>query len=376
MSNLNWEHLLKQIFTLILAAGFSATLQAQDLMWAGDLRYRIEQKDAGEKDGTDPDPDLRHRIRARLGATAKPNENLTLGFRIATGPTNSATTTNETLSGGFSKKAAVIDLAYFAYSPVPEAQIHAGKMKPVFLSAAQSDLVWDTDLTPEGVMATYEAGMGSVTLIPQVGHLLIVDRAGKDDANLGVGSLGVRYFTDSLKVLVAGSLYSFSKLKDFPVVDAKGNSTATTPDPDDETGVKTLSVYTEKYDVQDIYLQVNTAAASLPLAVFANAIANPKADENNKGSLYGFKIGEAKTENTWAVAYNYRKLESDATVGFLTDADIAGGGTGVEGSKIQLTWAFNNNLNASLTYFDAKKIISEDVKQDVDTTQVDFVASF
>ncbi|MGE0173083.1 MAG: putative porin [Oligoflexales bacterium] len=365
---------MKRILTLILVTGFSPAVNAQDLAWSGDLRYRMEQKDFGEKGGTDPDADLNHRIRARFGVTAKPTTNLSLGFRIATGKAETATSTNQTLTGDFSKKPAMIDLAYFTLQPVPEAQVTAGKMKLLFLSSAQSDLVWDTDVTPEGLMTTYEANLGTVSLIPQVGHFLIADRAGKDDANMGMGGLGVRVSTDSFKLLFAGSLYSFSNLKGFEA-DAKGNSTDEVT-PDGTKPDETIDLYAEKYEVQDLYLQVSTAFGSIPVTVFANAITNSKVDEENKGSLFGLKVGEAKGDVPWAVAYNYRKLESDATIGALTDADIGGGGTGVEGSKFQFQWAFNNNLTSSLTFFDAKKTVATNVTQDVDTYHLDFVASF
>ena len=116
---------------------------ADTLVFKGDLRYRYESiEEEGKVDRT------RNRIRARIGAEAKPSDEVTVGLRLSTAQDNDPVSSNQTLGEGFSRKDIFLDLAYLDYHPaaVKGLSLIGGKMENPF--ARVSDLVWDGDLNP------------------------------------------------------------------------------------------------------------------------------------------------------------------------------------------------------------------------------------
>ena len=76
----------------------SAQISADTVKFGADLRYRHELIEAEGKDQRN-----RERIRARLNMTARLNDEVILGFQIASG-TDNPVSSNQTLDGGFSSK--------------------------------------------------------------------------------------------------------------------------------------------------------------------------------------------------------------------------------------------------------------------------------
>ena len=113
----------------------------------GDLRYRHEWKD----DESQADDRNRHRIRARIGIYGKVNDEVDLGFRLASGNTSTPTSTNQDLDTAFSSKNIWLDLAYFDYHPaaVEGLKVLGGKIKDPYFRAGKSNLMFDSDVNPE-----------------------------------------------------------------------------------------------------------------------------------------------------------------------------------------------------------------------------------
>ena len=101
----------------------------------------------------------RDRIRARLGADAKCNDNLKvwMGLTTAEGTTGTGNpvSLNDTLTGGESKKSVFLDYAYLDYNVLGDNpnEIHgiAGKMKNPFITMPD-DLVFDPNLDARSVL--------------------------------------------------------------------------------------------------------------------------------------------------------------------------------------------------------------------------------
>ncbi|MFA5252940.1 MAG: putative porin, partial [Phycisphaerae bacterium] len=125
----------------------------ENVKLSGDLRYRHESIDS-QADGDWRAGQNRHRIRARLGLDAKINDDWDVAFRIASGSADPVST-NQTLEDGFSSKAIWLDLAYFTWHPSSrkELKVYGGKMRNPFFRAGDNQLIWDDDLTPEGIAA-------------------------------------------------------------------------------------------------------------------------------------------------------------------------------------------------------------------------------
>lgn len=92
----------------------------------------------------------RTRLRLRFGATAKISDNVSAGFRIATGSSSGPTSTNQTLGQGFNKYSLVLDRGYITLKPTQWLSLTGGRIANPFFS---TDLVWADDLNFEGVAA-------------------------------------------------------------------------------------------------------------------------------------------------------------------------------------------------------------------------------
>lgn len=102
----------------------------------------------------------RFRIRARFGAQLDLEDGFTFGIRIATGETNTPTSTNQSLGaanggqgGNFSKYAIWLDRAFVRYEiggkPGADFAVNLGRMDNPFFSP--SEIVWDDDVGFDGL---------------------------------------------------------------------------------------------------------------------------------------------------------------------------------------------------------------------------------
>ena len=119
--------------------------------FSGDVRLRGEPFFGGP---TDQSLDrARARVRARFNATADLGDQFRAGITLASGDINDPTTTNQTLTGFYARKAVALDQAFVEYTP--------SGFKPLTLTAGKfrypwynTELTWDKDLNPEGAGET------------------------------------------------------------------------------------------------------------------------------------------------------------------------------------------------------------------------------
>jgi hypothetical protein len=116
-----------------------------NLSFSGDVRVRYEPFFGG----TLAQDRHRERIRLRFNAIAKFSDELTGGLTLASGDEIDPISTNQTLTGFFTRKAIGIDRAFVQYNP--------GWWKPLTLTGGKfaytwyrTELTWDNDLNPEG----------------------------------------------------------------------------------------------------------------------------------------------------------------------------------------------------------------------------------
>ena len=98
--------------------------------------------------------------------------------------------------------------------------------------------------------------------------------------------------------------------------------------------------------------QIDLDTGRLPLSIFGNYIVNTEAEtDGDTGFLVGFSLGKAKAPGSFAVGYNYRDLEADATVGAYADSDVFGGGTNGRGHEVALAYQLTEALQLAGTAF-------------------------
>src|SRR5207245_7741353 len=128
----------------------------------GDVRYRHEGfYHQPHPKGAVVTARNRERIRARLGVRVAFSDELSATIRGASGNPDDPISTNETLTGNFSRKHFNLDWAYLTFTPGRSFGIRPGAVSfnagkfpnPIF---RVGEMVFDEDLSPEGASETFQ----------------------------------------------------------------------------------------------------------------------------------------------------------------------------------------------------------------------------
>jgi Putative porin len=121
------------------------------ISFSGDVRLRAEPFFGGPSDGSLDR--ARGRVRARFNATANLGQEFRAGLTLASGDVNDPTTTNQTLTGFYTRKAVALDQAFVEYTPkeFKALTVVGGKFRYPWYN---TELTWDKDLNPEGAAET------------------------------------------------------------------------------------------------------------------------------------------------------------------------------------------------------------------------------
>jgi len=117
------------------------------ISFSGDVRLRGEPFFGGPSDQSLDR--VRARVRARFNAVADLGEQFRAGISLASGDINDPTSTNQTLTGFYARKAIALDQAFVAYTPnqFKALTLTGGKFRYPWYN---TELTWDKDLNPEG----------------------------------------------------------------------------------------------------------------------------------------------------------------------------------------------------------------------------------
>ena len=351
----------------------------QKLAWAaktqfkGDVRFRQETvKIQGESNNGGRDKD-RQRIRARLGAYTEINNQVDTGIRIATGSSDDARSTNQDQDNYFNKKSIWLDLGYIDYHPDQIKNLHVigGKMLQPWVS--MGDIIWDSDINPEGLALTYKYPLGSsAELFGSLGNYNLKDNVDGDgvqfrnDLRLTSGQLGTRFsVTDNLKMTLGGSIYAYQNDQ---------NSTCTSSTTPCALAVNGNSA-NEQFRLYEGFAQADIGGLAVPLAFYGQYVKNNDASNDQdtawllgaKSKVFGFNLD-----------YNYRDTQRNAVVGAFTDSDFANGTTGSRGHKMKVSYDIDKNFAVGATYFLTKADYASRTQRDANTNtlQLDAEAKF
>ena len=354
---------------------FGAESMEDKLKFAGDriqfkldFRYRHEQID---KEGYDMR--TRHRFRGRIGIFADLTEEIQLGFQLASGSSDPLST-NQSLDSSFASKDVKIDLAYFDYHPekIKGLNLIGGKMKNLFQLKSKSELIWDSDLRPEGLAFKYKTKFEPFSWFINGGGFWLEERSAnktEDEKNdndsgfFGVNT-GIEFDLQKIVDITFGiGYYHFIHMG----ADQDQMYSLLYDNEDDFGNSSYEGYYIHDYEELEIFTEIDFKVREIPVMIFGDFVKNFGVDQNNWSYtenrnpenrhdediawLAGFKIGKCKEKNSWEIKYNYRIVEADAVVGALTDSDFRGGGTDAKGHEIGVGWQIIKYAKLGFTFF-------------------------
>jgi len=137
------------------------------ISFSGDVRLRAEPFFGGPSDQSLDR--ARARIRARFNAIANLGSQFRAGITLASGDLNDPTTTNQTLTGFYTRKPVALDQAFIEFTPdqFKNLTVVGGKFRYPWFN---TELTWDKDLNPEGAAET----LGFKLDTPVLKHIALV----------------------------------------------------------------------------------------------------------------------------------------------------------------------------------------------------------
>lgn len=327
----------------------------------GDVRLRFEHR--GGEDGLAAGDDRlernRWRYRLRAGARMEFTDQFRAGIQLETGP--SGRSSNVTIGDdagpwGKNSDGVYIGLLYLNWTPTDWFGATAGRQANPF---KVTSLVWDGDLSPEGLTESFKHRVGKVDLFATFGQYLYDDSnpdnvfgAGPDfsDAFLFVNQIGARYhFSKDVSVQIAPALNIYSGEGDTYRVPFVGTTV-------------TNSVGIDDLLVLEIPAEVKFKVGQVPARVFgdfalnlkgddrARAAGNPDAEDEVYAWQAGLELGSAKKKGGWSLKAFYQMSDLYALDANMVDSDLFDARQNMKGFVVQGVYAFTDFLNATLTY--------------------------
>lgn len=308
----------------------SAASWAETIKMNGDFRYRHEAFDVENRRERH-----RQRMRARVSITGEVSDTVTAGFRLATGG-NDPISTNQSFDDASSSKGVVIDQAYVNWkTPIDGLKVSAGKFKNPLHRVGSNSLLWDGDLNPEGVGATYKNGGFFANALAS----WVDESSSDDDSFLVGGQLGNNIeLGDNAKLKAGLGYYNYLDARGEPAFfdgDAQGNL------------LNADGEYISGFELVEGFVEYVTKLDGKQLTLFADYVKNLEADDYDQGYAVGAKL----KAYVWQWGYTYQDLEADAVLGTFTDSDFIGGGTDGKGHILQVGYAVSKRIGLRGTLF-------------------------
>jgi hypothetical protein len=315
----------------------------------GDLRIRYESKETDFYDGTDSNKYL-GRYRLRLGSNIDITDNLhfDIGMRSGFGNPTSGNQTfaeankpTEALSDYFfqSLRFHVLGITYASGNSTWK----VGRQEYLMYRPIKSQLVWDNDLSMNGVNYQYQDDTKMITVgINQPTYAENV--TAKDDVNLFLAQYVHKTKLEFAKLNLGAGFYYYDGIKGNTAFYDSGRLGNTVDD--------VTKLYTNDYHIVEGFGELKFKdVLGKPFAIAAGVAYNTAADDNNFGYDLAFQLGKAKEVGDWQVKYSYTDIEEDAVLGAHSDSDNFGGGTAAKGHAIRSQYKFGPHTYLAATYF-------------------------
>lgn len=275
---------------------------------SGDLRLRYEHN------GSDNDApnDGRAVLRARLRAAYEVNEWLALGGQVVTGSQDDPNTADVTL-GNFNDDLEIsLDQAFLHLSR-GGLELWGGKFPQVF---RRTDLVWDGDVSPQGVAVRYRAPLAEGLSLGATGMYFPIERsvAGPDSTMTGAQvELAATASGWSAALAAAYYDYSLGSVASADAGDFRGN-------------LRDLSgAYLSDFGLVDVIARLDAQPwdERWPVTVTADYVRNlGAATADDSGYSVAVALGRSQDAGDWRFGYAYTRAEADAVFAAFSHDNI------------------------------------------------------
>ena len=439
-----------------LAQGKSLSVPdwTQRIKWGGDVRFRT-QVDSGkpvnnqayaaanrnyQATGAQPatnntdlrNPRIRERVRGRFWMEGKVNDFTYSGVRFAGGGVDSRST-NDTLDDYWSKDFVMFDQYWIRLDAPSELIRDYGNyfsdmklwMGRLPIPFEYSELVWDSDINPQGMAFQYispDIKMGAAPALnfySNMGFFWLNEEQffNTDDILYGLqAGFKTEPFGPLDSVFNASvTMYDFANLKGKTPQNSAGTNTrrwigdygylsgtlGSNPVPAVPLGSVPANVLAYEYNVLDLLFTLDNSKImdfEFPHGIYADFIHNgAAATKYNSGYLLGGYLGKKKIKNQgdWKARAEARYIERDAIPDFMPDSDFygfgtytsaavppgingcpAGGGTNGKGVNLALEYQLLKNTSLNIEYYWMEPIQSFDKLDPWNELQIDIITKF
>jgi len=274
---------------------------ASRLKVTGDLRLR------GQGDWSDDDGRNRAsmQLRGRLGATFAVNDRITIGARLATGDSDDPNSTDVQLSNWLDDLEASLDMAYVQFN-FDNLTLYGGKMPQPFV---RTDLVWDGDVNPQGIGATWRKPLAGGGTLRANGLAFVVDEsAGGPDSTMLGAQLGYTSAAHGDWTFDVNGAYYHYDLGSIAGADS-GDFRSNLLDADGH--------YLSEFHLANLLFGVTYGGFGerWPLRLVADYVRNTgAATDADTGYGTDLILGKASAPGDWRFTYGYSMAQTDAVL--------------------------------------------------------------
>lgn len=342
----------------------------QNMSINGDLRIRQQNDWAASASNAR----TRERLRLRVGMETRASENMKAAFGLATGGETISgssvidaepTSTNHTFGNGFSKAMLMVDYAFLEYTPLSWLTVTGGKMKAGTQRWQASDLLWDTDINPDGFAITAKRDLGDINLFITGSWLIFneLNSATLNNPDAYIAQPGI-------KIKLAEGKYAINAAVAYEQLNVNGKN----------TGYFGTPLFDYVCINPSAEIKVKEFIGPYSFGVFTDMVSNSdkEASSDNTGSAYGFKFGFEKVSEfgNWQVVFMKRSLGTNAWLNKLGDSDAYGGAANSTGYEAILSYGLTKAASLNIDYYSMDKITGASASTPKSLMQFDVVYKF
>ena len=286
----------------------------------GDLRLRYEQdffETAGRSDR------IRGRLRARIGANFRVFDDVVIGGRLRTGDQQDPNSPYVNFDNGFDNFDISFDRAFAKWTPseaLPGFAATAGKFShPIERNPVYGELVWDEDVSPDGVVFEYKSGeVGPLSYIRAIGGLYVAgENANAQDIILGAFQVSTEAdITDGIVARGSAAYYEYGDpqaggAQDF-IMENQGNAL-----------INGGTEFASDFSVLNMIGSVTFTELAVPVTLSAEFIHNFRAfSDQDTGWALGIAAGGTSKPGDYKVYYQYQDIQQESIFSAVAGDDF------------------------------------------------------